>query len=90
MGGEGSMSQANQSLKYNRGQLGKRKFMDIKDLIRSQSGKTKIEFDKIDPQELKRIKKEIRLKAKKEKRKFIIAFVISIILTAAFFTLIFL
>lgn len=89
MGGEGSMSQANQSLKYNRGQIGRRKFKDIKDLIRAQSGKTPLEFDKIDPQELERIKQEIRLKAKKENRKLILVYVISLLVTGILFMLIF-
>ena len=83
------MSHANQSLKYNRGQLGKRKFRDIKDLMKSKSGKTAIEFEKIDPQELEIIKKEIRFKARKENKKLVLVFIVSIIITAIFFLLIF-
>lgn len=89
MGGEGSMSQANQSLRYNRGQIGRRKFKDIKDLIRAQSGKTIIEFEKIDPEELAGIKKEIRLKARKEQRKLILVYIISVLITAIIFLIIF-
>lgn len=79
MGGEGSMAQANQSLKLNRGQLRGRHFRDIKDLMKSYSGKTTLEFDKIAPEELLKIKQKIRLKAKKEKEKRIIAYIISTI-----------
>ena len=76
MGGEGSMAHANQSLKLNRSLLKKRNFRDRKDLMRSQSGKTIVEFDKIAPEELARIKSEIRLRAKKRQRKIIIVYII--------------
>lgn len=89
MGGEGSMSHANQSLKYNRGQLGKRSFKDLKELMRSGSGKTMIEFEKIDPVELGKIKARIREKAQKEKRKEILIFIISFLITATIIFLIF-
>ena len=86
MGGEGSMSQANQSLKYNRSQTGRRNFKDIKDLMRSSSGKTKIEFEKIDSKELERIKNDIRYRARKRRKKLIILYVvISIIITITFY-----
>lgn len=83
MGGEGSMAQANQSLKLNRGQLRKRSFKDLKSLMMSQSGKTTLEFQKIDPEELSRIKSEIRLRAKKEQKKIILIYIISLIITIA-------
>lgn len=90
MGGEGSMSYANQSLRYNRGQLGKRKFRDIKDLLRAESGKTLIEFEKIEPSELEMIKKKIRLKARKEQKKMILVYMISTFITGAILLVIFL
>lgn len=89
MGGEGSMSNANQSLKYNRGQLNRKTFKDLKDLMRSQSGKTVVEFEKISPEELFFIKEEIRRKAKKEQKKLVIAITISIIITSILVFLIF-
>ena len=70
------MAHANQSLKLNRSLLKKRNFRDRKDLMRSQSGKTIVEFDKIAPEELARIKSEIRLRAKKRQRKIIIVYII--------------
>ncbi len=81
MGGEGSMAQANQSLKLNRGQLKRRSFKDLKSLMMSQSGKTTLEFQQIAPEELSRIKNEIRFRAKKEQKKLILIYIISLIIT---------
>lgn len=77
MGGEGSMAQANQSLKLNRSQLRGRHFRDNKDLMRSYSGKTTIAFEKIGAEELLKIKQAIRFKARKDKEKRIIAYIIT-------------
>lgn len=80
MGGEGSMAQANQSLKQNRSQLRGRHFRDNRDLMRSYSGKTTLEFEKIAPAELLKIKQLIRFKAREEKEKRIIAYIITAII----------
>jgi len=89
MGGEGSMAYANQSLKQNRSQLKKRSFRDTKKLMKSYSGKSTLEFEQIDPKELLKIKKEIRLNAKKEYKKLLVVYIISgtitIILTLIIF-----
>lgn len=87
MGGEGSMAYANQSLKQNRRQLRKRRFKDLKDLMKSHSKKTTLEFKEIAPEELARIKSEIRLRAKKEGKKTILiyAFAVIIALILSFF-----
>jgi len=89
MGGEGSMAYANQSLKKNRSQLKKRKFRDTKDLMKSYSGKSTLEFEKIDPKELLKIKKEIRLKAKKENEKLLVVYIFSGIITIILILIIF-
>lgn len=84
------MSQANQSLKYNRGQLGKRKFGSASAIKGSESGNSPIEFDKIDPEDLAMIKEQIRLKARQEKRKLLLVYLLSALVTAAFIMAIFL
>lgn len=81
MGGEGSMAHANQSLKLNRSQLRGRNFRDMKDLMRSYAGKTILEFEKIAPEELQKIKDEIRQKARKEQQKRLYILLISGIIT---------
>ncbi len=62
----GSASQPMLVIKFNRALLKKRKLKDIKKLVLETSGKTELEFKKISPKELERIKMEIRAKAKKE------------------------
>ncbi len=89
MGGEGSMAAANQSLKQNRILLRKRKFRDTKDLMRSYSESSTLEFEKIAPEDLSRIKQEIRSKAKREQKKRIIAYLISTSITVGILLLIF-
>ena len=61
MGGEGSMSSAITSLRNNRSLLKKRKFKDAKGLIINKSGKTELEFKSVTPEELERIKNQIRI-----------------------------
>ena len=89
MGGEGSMAQANQSLKQNRGQLRGRNFRDMKDLMRSYSGKTILEFEKIDPEELLKIKEKIRINSKRVQQKQVVLYIISVLITLALITIIF-
>lgn len=69
MGGEGSMSQANQSLKLNRSMLRRKSFRDRKDLMRSFAGTTVVDFEELSPEEMLMIKEEIRAKARKERKK---------------------
>lgn len=83
MGGEGSMAFANQSLKQNRGLLRKRRFKDIKGLMKSHSKKTALEFKKIAPEELARIKTEIRLRAKKERKRAILIYALAVVIAIA-------
>ena len=62
----GSASQPMLVIKFNRALLKKRKLKDIRQLVLETSGKTKLEFKKVTPEELERIKTEIRAKAKKD------------------------
>ncbi|MBW8201871.1 hypothetical protein [Flagellimonas abyssi] len=64
MGGEGSMASAILSLKQNRSLLKKRNIRELKDLIYEKSDKTDLAFKEISPEELARIKEEIRMEAK--------------------------
>ena len=81
MGGEGSMAHAVVSSRENRKLLRRRKFKDTKALIKFHSGKTELEFKKVTPEELNRIKTNIRLRAKKEaKRITLIYFLVSLVL----------
>lgn len=64
MGGEGSMASAILSLKQNRSLLKKRNIRELKELIYEKSGKTDLAFKEISPEELARIKEEIRMEAK--------------------------
>ena len=85
MGGEGSMSIANQSLKYNRGLLKRQKFKDIRNLYLQSSGKTKLEFKQVSPEELVLIKERIRTQHKKKVKREMIIFIFSIVVTITFF-----
>ena len=80
MGGGGSMSLANASLKYNRSLIGKRKFKDTKALIINASGKTELEFRQVSPLELKKIKDSIRQEAKRKMRRLVIAYISIVVL----------
>ena len=84
MGGAGHMLHAIKSLKMNRAQLKSRKSKHQKDLLGDGSGETKVEFKEVDPQELERIKSEIRAEARKSKLKEIILFIIIIAVILAF------
>ncbi len=81
MGAGGSMSMANASLKYNRSLIGRRKFKNAKDLIIKKSGKTKLEFKEVSSLELAKIKRQIRLDAKRRAKQTIIAYVAATIVT---------
>tara|TARA_R110002074_G_scaffold167299_3_gene328401 strand:+ start:80083 stop:80367 length:285 start_codon:yes stop_codon:yes gene_type:complete len=81
MGGEGSMASAILSLKGNRSLLKKRKFRDLKDLLYEKSGSTELEFKKVSPSELAKIKDRIRKEAKSTARREILLYLLSFILT---------
>lgn len=83
MGGEGSMSSANLSLKQNRGFLKRNSFKGGTDLYLQNSGNTKLEFKKVSPEELELIKEKIRKQHKENTKKEIIVFVVTIFLTIA-------
>lgn len=72
---------ANASLKYNRSLIGRRKFKNAKDLIIKKSGKTKLEFKEVSSLELAKIKRQIRLDAKRRAKQTIIAYVAATIVT---------
>lgn len=86
MGGEGSMLHALKSLKNNRALLKKRKSRSQNELLLDATGKTKVEFKEVEPEELERIKSEIRKEARKSKiRELIICILVfGIILTWLF------
>ncbi len=82
MGGGGSMGMANASLKFNRGQLNKRKYKDLKKLYATRYSKDKPMFKEVSSEELALIKCEIRKKLKSQRRKtLIISSVITTILS---------
>lgn len=85
MGGEGSMSAANQSLKQNRALLKRRSFKDIRNLYLQSSGKTKLEFKKVSSEELTLIKDRIRKQHKKKVKQEMIILGFSIVVTFIFF-----
>ena len=74
------MASAILSLKRNRALLKKRKVRELKDIIYEKSGKTKLEFKKVGPKELARIKDEIRREARINARNEIIIYLISFVL----------
>ncbi len=89
MGGEGSMAYAIKSLKQNRALLKKRKFKDIKDLLRYETENTQVNFKKVSPTELFKIKQKIRKEAKQQKRVLAFIYAISILLSIVFIFFIF-
>ena len=78
------MLHAIKSLKMNRAQLKSRKSKNQKDLLSDGSGETKVEFKKVDPRELERIKAGIREKARKSKQNEIILFLVIIAAISGF------
>jgi len=62
--GSGFSLDAIKVVRANRSLLKRRKFKDIKSLLLETSGKTEVEFKKISPAELARIKARIRKDAK--------------------------
>lgn len=85
MGGEGSMSHANQSLKQNRALLRKSNYRNLKELYLQHSEKSSLEFKEVSPKELADIKSKIRLQHKKNTRKDLVVTLVVVILTALFF-----
>ncbi|WP_298506293.1 hypothetical protein [uncultured Maribacter sp.] len=77
MAGEGYMLHAINTLRQNRAMLKKRRSAKENDLHVYSSTQTKVHFKEVSPEELQRIKGEIREKANKVKRRdFIITLVI--------------
>lgn len=85
MGGEGSMSHANQSLKQNRALLRKANYRSLKELYLQHSEKSALEFKEVSPKDLADIKNKIRLQHKQNARKELVITLVAIILTASFF-----
>ncbi|MBD0777628.1 hypothetical protein HPE56_07475 [Maribacter sp. ANRC-HE7] len=71
MSGAGHMLHAIKSLKFNRDQLKNRRSKN-RHSSSSTDTITKVEFKKVSPEELQKIKSEIRAQAKKSKRKELI------------------
>ncbi len=82
MGGEGSMSHANQSLKQNRALLRKANYRKLKELYLHESGKIDLEFKEVSPEQLADIKNKIRLQHKLNARRDFIVTLVTIFLTA--------
>ena len=83
MGGEGSMSSANVSLKNNRSLLRKQRYIKAKGLLLSESQKNQIDFKKVSKEELKEIKQRIRFRAKQKARnEIILNFILVLIIIA--------
>lgn len=82
MGGEGSMSHANQSLKQNRALLRKANYKKLKELYLHESGKMDLEFKEVSPEQLADIKNKIRLQHKLNARRDFIGTLVTILLTA--------
>jgi hypothetical protein len=80
MGGEGSMAHAAVSIRENRKLLKRRKFRETKALMKFHSGKTELEFRQVSPQELERIKIDIRLRAKKAARKLTLIYALTFLI----------
>lgn len=68
MGGGGSMSMANNSLKYNRSLIGKHKIRSANDALLMESNDMALKFNEVSPQQLDRIKAYIKYKAECKKR----------------------
>ncbi|NNK69631.1 MAG: hypothetical protein HKO96_04065, partial [Flavobacteriaceae bacterium] len=68
MGGGGSMSMANNSLKYNRSLIGKHKIRIANDALLMESNDMALKFNEVSPQQLDRIKAYIKYKAECKKR----------------------
>ncbi|NHF61349.1 hypothetical protein FK220_018490 [Flavobacteriaceae bacterium TP-CH-4] len=90
MGGEGSMASAILSLKQNRALLKKRSIRELKDVLREKSGKTELEFKKVDAKDLARLKKEIRKEARTNARNELFFYAISFFGVGILFYLIYL
>ncbi|MEM7485220.1 MAG: hypothetical protein AAF348_08425 [Bacteroidota bacterium] len=86
MGGEGSMASAILSLKQNRGLVRKRNIRELKDILYEKSGKTELEFKKVDAEELAKIKEKIRREAKINARNNIIRYAIAFVLSVGIFS----
>jgi len=89
MGGEGSMSHANQSLKQNRALLRKANYRKLKNLYLQHSAKLELEFKEVSSKELAGIKNKIRLQHKQNARKELVFTLVAIILAALFFVLLY-
>ena len=72
---------ANLILKVNRAQLKKRKIRKFKDMLSEASYGSEAKFKKISPDELKKIKSQIRKEASEEYRNEIIRYLFALIAT---------
>nr|WP_299339846.1 hypothetical protein [Allomuricauda sp.] len=84
MGGAGHMLHAIKSLKANRALKKGRKVKRLKDVLDDSTVKTTLEFKEVEPQELERIKTNIRREARKRRRKEIILYMIVSLTILAF------
>ena len=89
MSGEGSIARTYQNFKQNRGRLKGRTYRDMKDLMRSYSGKTILDFRNIEPAHLFKIKEKIRTKARRDQQKLVMMYLLSAIITFVLISIIF-
>ncbi|NJB69718.1 hypothetical protein GGR42_000180 [Saonia flava] len=90
MGGEGSMSHAITSLRENRALLRKRRtFKEIREYYANLSGKTRLDFKNVSPEELLIIRNKIIEKAKKDKKKEILISIVALGLVSLFIYLVY-
>ncbi len=68
MGGGGSMSMANNSLKYNRSLIGKHKIRSANDALLMESNDMALKFNEVSPQQLDKIKAYIKYDAECKRR----------------------
>ena len=84
MGGEGHMSQVNSTLKENKNNL-----LDRKRLFKSKqvygTNNTSLKFEKASEEELKEIKEKIRIKAKRDRKRFNLIMILTAIIVAVLF-----
>ncbi|MEP3209818.1 MAG: hypothetical protein ABJN95_11545 [Maribacter sp.] len=84
MSSAGTIAAAITSLRENRALLKKRKLKDLKTLLYETSGKTEVQFKQVSAEELRRIKTEIRTKAKQAAKVEIAIYVGCTVFTLSF------
>ncbi|MBU2946226.1 hypothetical protein [Zobellia uliginosa] len=81
MAGEGFMAHAITSLRTNRALLKKRNYKDLKELCQNGTGKTEVEFKKLNAREWAILKQKIRIQHKNNRQTETMIYVLSLALT---------